>query len=662
MNLEAADRSLFFLINKGFNHGVLDALMVFFSKNYEYVLLGTVLLLFIYEKERKNVLMALFAALAAFALADWAGNSLKELFARPRPCQALDVRLLIGCGSAFSMPSNHAANAFALVIPFPMLVRSRLTGLMCLTAALVAVSRIYVGVHYPSDVLAGAFLGIIMGTGMAQLSARVFEKGRKAPLLFFFLFAVTLFRYYFILNGGLQLTADEAHYWEWSRRLDYGYYSKGPVVAYLIRAGTFLFGNTELGVRFFAPILSLLGSVLLFKIGKLLHDEDTGFYSAIIFQMVPLFSAFGIIMTIDAPLLFFWILSLLLFYRALSIGSISEWLLLGLAAGLGLLTKFTMGFFYISALLYLLFTKEDRRELVSVRPYAGALFSLIVLLPLLFWNMEHDFVMFKHNIGHTHIDDGFRLSGEDFFEFIGSQIGVLTPILFFMIIYALMRQAKKDRFSFWFAMPTLLFFLIKSIQGKVEANWAMPGYITGIIAFSAYYMKDFKYSKPVIKVLVSLALLMGLALTAVSHYPRLLQLPPDLDPSAKLRGWKEAAEKVDGIRAKLDDKNWFILSDSYQLASELAFYLKGQPVTYCVNLGRRMNQYDLWPGFHGFKKKNAIFVRIGDSEMPEKLAGAFARFERKSFTVYEGSRPLRNYTVFLCYGFKGMEKGGARSY
>jgi len=163
-------------------------------------------------------------------------------------------------------------------------------------------------------------------------------------------------------------------------------------------------------------------------------------------------------------------------------------------------------------------------------------------------------------------------------------------------------------------------------------------------------------------VLVSLALLMSLSVTAIAHYPGLLQLPPGLDPSARLRGWKELAVRVDGIRAKRGAGDWFIFSDKYQVSSELAFYLKGQPVTYCVNLGRRMNQYDLWPGFHDMKKKNAIFVRIGDSDMPEKLKTAFARYEKEAFTVYEGARPLRKYSIFLCYGFKGMRKEEAGSF
>jgi len=106
----------------------------------------------------------------------------------------------------------------------------------------------------------------------------------------------------------------------------------------------------------------------------------------------------------------------------------------------------------------------------------------------------------------------------------------------------------------------------------------------------------------------------------------------------------------------------FILSDSYQIASELAFYGKGHPVTYCVNLGRRMNQYDLWPDFYGLINSDAIFVTIGDAEMHPKVKDSFGHYEKRLLRVYDKDRLLKKYSVFLCYGFKGMKREKVGSY
>ena len=193
-------------------------------------------------------------------LADWAGHMLKDAIERMRPCRALeDVRLLVGCGKAYSMPSNHAIVAFAFILPFYRMFKSRVRYLFLAVALLVGFSRVYVGVHYPSDVVAGAALGILIALFVLKGYSHSSERYREKPyttVLFLFLLAVSLFRIYYIQYGPLDLGPDEAHYWDWSRRLDMSYYSKGPMIAYLIYFGTSLFGDTVFGVRILAVVFS----------------------------------------------------------------------------------------------------------------------------------------------------------------------------------------------------------------------------------------------------------------------------------------------------------------------------------------------------------------------------------------------------------------------
>jgi hypothetical protein len=598
----------------------------------------------------------------------------------------------VGCGKAYSMPSNHAVVAFAFILPFYRMFKNRARYLFLAVALLVGFSRVYVGVHYPSDVVAGAVLGVVIALFVLKGYSLSSERYRQKPyttVLFLFLLAISLFRIYYIQYGPLDLGPDEAHYWDWSRRLDMSYYSKGPMIAYLIYFGTSLFGDTVFGVRILAVVFSALGSVFLYLLGKRIYDEQVGLYSALLLQIIPLFSTFGIIFTIDSPFIFFWTLSLFLFWEAINHKTVSEmhtggkeksidtsliayrssllyWLLLGVSIGFGLLTKYTMAFFYPCAFLFLWFSKEQRKLLLTKGPAVAFVTSLVVFSPVILWNAAHDWVTFRHTAGQIHAAEGFTISLSSLFEFLGSQFGVITPLLFVLALMSLwkLRKDRRGDFLFWFSIPVLVFFLLKSIQAKVQANWAMPGYITGIAAFSAFYAKGFFTAGRGKKILIAAAVFLALFVTAVAHYPSLLRLPVAMDPSSRLDGWKELGDEVTGIYEQMSqNRPVFIFSDRYQVTSLLAFYVKGHPVTYCVNLGRRMNQYDLWPGFSSFLHYDAIFVRTGDKDAPEAIAAAFGKVEKKVISAYTKKHAkIRDYSIFLCYDFKGLREERQETY
>jgi 4-amino-4-deoxy-L-arabinose transferase-like glycosyltransferase len=673
MSLPEIDTFLFFFINRDLHNNFLDILMPLITNRAYLIFLPFFLWLLL--KDRKNALIILALAFASLLIADWSSNTLKHYFERVRPCSDLDgVRVLAGCGRSFSMPSNHAANAFAFATPFFILLKSRMRCVFVIVALLVGFSRVYVGVHYPSDVIVGALLGLLLAISVVKLYGWSSERFKEKPYttrLFIFLLMFSLFRIYYIQNGPLDLSPDEAHYWEWSRRLDLSYYSKGPMIAYLIYLSTSIFGDTVFGIRIMAVIFSALSSILLYSFGKNLYDEKVGLSSAILMQLVPLFSAFGVLFTIDSPFIFFWVLSLFLFWKAVTRHSSLVtrhfyWFPLGLAIGLGLLTKYTMAFFYPCAFLFLLLSKEYRKLLLTKGPYIAFIISLIVFSPVIIWNVNYDWITFKHTAGQAHIAEGIRISLKSFFEFLGSQFGVITPLLLILMAVSVWRLRKKREgaFLFWFLIPVIAFFLLKSMQAKVQANWALPGYLSGIVAFSAFYMKRFHSEGKGIKILIAAAVLLAVIITAIAHYPSIINLPVKQDPTLRLRGWKELGAEVTNIYERKSVKRpVFIFSDRYQVSSELAFYVKGHPVTYCINLGRRMNQYNLWPGFSKMLHYDAIFVKTGDAEIPEKVAAAFNKVEKRVFKAYTKKLiKIRDYSIFLCYDFKGLKEEKPENY
>src|SRR5512135_3313612 len=289
MGLPEIDTSLFFLVNKNLRSGLLDVVMPFVTNNSKIIFLH--LLFWIVLRERSKAWSYAVMSILAVAFADAGGGILKNLITRTRPCNALDgVNLLVGCTKSFSMPSNHASNAFAFALVFWYLRKDVVTSFFVCVAAVIGLSRVYVGVHYPFDVIAGAALGAACAYAAITLFRRasdVYRRRDYGQALFLMVIAFSLFRIYYILSSPFDLSPDEAHYWEWARRPDWSYYSKGPMIAYLIYAGTALFGNTVFGVRVFAVVLSALGSLLLYKLGRDLYDEKTGLLAALLVQVVP---------------------------------------------------------------------------------------------------------------------------------------------------------------------------------------------------------------------------------------------------------------------------------------------------------------------------------------------------------------------------------------
>ena len=162
--LDSLDKTLFVFINVFLANPVTDAVMPIITSDdllrVAYAL-GLVLLLLWGDRRLRWLVLV---SLLVLAVADqFSSNFLKHLIERPRPCQVLGrVHLLVGCGGGYSMPSSHAANAFAQAVLFSLTTRRAKYWLLP-AAALVALSRVFVGVHYPFDILVGSTIGGLIG-------------------------------------------------------------------------------------------------------------------------------------------------------------------------------------------------------------------------------------------------------------------------------------------------------------------------------------------------------------------------------------------------------------------------------------------------------------------------------------------------------------------
>lgn len=671
------EEQILLFFHKTIANPFLDLLMVFFTEK-GWLLVSIFVMIFLLkkyrEKQYETILYFITALIVGFFLSDWFSAEIKNLIKRIRPCWIIDFRHVVVCTASGSLPSNHASNALAgalicglfLKYNFSNGLLKKLLYLYIISgAAFVCISRIYLGVHWPSDILAGALIGAIIGFTTYQITMRINSIKR---LFYFSLILVTLFRIYFILHSPVDISPDEAHYWEWSRRLDLSYYSKGPMIAYLIAFSTWIFGDNPLGIRFLAIVCSFLSSIFVYRIGKKLFSDKVGYIAGVLFHLIPLFSVYGVIFTIDSPFIFFWVVSIYLFLLAID-GRKGYWLILGVFIGFGLLTKYTMAFFYICMFFYLLkitgkssslFQYGRIKDFKNPMLYLCIFISLIVFSPVIIWNFQHDWVTLKHTAGQAHIYDGFKISLKYFVEFLASQLLVVTPLVFISAFYFLLKpsvlnlQPNTRWFLISFSVPILVFFLIKSLQGKVQANWAMTAYIPFLLII-AYFFEKKLYRKVIIS-----SIILAFIFTVLSYAVPFLNLPAKMDPSSRLKGWKELGIKVSEIKRELEkDGEVLIFSDRYQISSELAFYVKGNPTVYCINLGRRMNQYDLWQPINSQLKPeiktHGIYVIYGIKESPDmEVVSAFEKCIPENFTAYKKGVKIRDYTIFKCYNFKGI--------
>jgi 4-amino-4-deoxy-L-arabinose transferase-like glycosyltransferase len=274
-----------------------------------------------------------------------------------------------------------------------------------------------------------------------------------------FLAVITILRLVYI--GRVDLSPDEAQYYEWSQRLDWCYFSKGPGVALAIKLGTSLFGANEFGVRFLAPILALGTSLMLYALTRRIYDPRAAAWAVVIANATPLFNAGGLIMTIDPLSIFFWSAALYTLWRAFEAHQTVEplpgdaarefawWVSSGLLIGAGFLCKWTNAIQLLSVLLLVLLTKRFRSVLRAPGFWMMLLVFLLFVVPVAWWNQRNGWPTTHHLTARGGLEtEWWRIDLKNFGKFIGTHIFVYSPLVFAGMIWVLL-VGTKDSAGRW---------------------------------------------------------------------------------------------------------------------------------------------------------------------------------------------------------------------
>lgn len=465
-----------------------------------------------------------------------------------------------------------------------------------------------------------------------------------------FLLLITSFRFWYCTR--LELVGDEAYYWLWSKHLDYGYFSKGPGVAWTIALGTWLFGDTVFGIRFFAVALAAGTSLSIYVLARALFSEAIAWWSLVLGSVIPLFAVGSILMTIDPLSVFFWALAAVLFWRGKDEDSLGSWMLIGAAVGLGSLCKYTNLAQLACFALFCLWCPKYRRHFLKGTFPAMVLVALAALIPVLLWNQAHGWITLQHLAHRGALDRAWRFSLSEFSQFLGQQAAVISPLLF---VGTLLASAKVSppkngilelRFLQSLFWPLFAFYTVLSFNDSGQPNWTAPCYASGVILLVSHWT-EINRAKEWARRLAILALVLALSETIVLHDTSWLNLPPRRDPLSRVRGSEDLARQVAAFQEKLGAR--FIIANKYAYSSLLAFYLPQQPQTFVPTPARIENQFSFWPGYREkFRNESAIFVSDSD-EIPAQLQVEFATVERiKETEAMHRGRPIKKFYLTLC--------------
>ena len=519
----------------------------------------------------------------------------------------------------------------------------------------------------------------------------------KTRAVWIFIGALTLVR--LSMLGSTDLEFDEAHYWMWSERLAPGYFSKGPGIAFAIRASTAIFGPTEFGVRFWSPILAAGASLLLFYLGKRLFNESVGLWSVITFNVTPIFNVGAFVMTTDALSIFFWIAAMFAFWLAIEKSPRFSlwWPVTGLLIGLGFLSRFTNAFEVVCVLLVLAFAPRLRQE--CKRPGLYWLLGLFIIcaIPPIVWNAQHAWITMTHleTRGNLTEEVGFRPLEP--LKFFGEHFIFYSPLLFGALVWAVIgswrrvNQQFKVLFLFWFGLPVIVFYFLLSLNHVATPNWDAVSFLSfGLLA--VHYWNE-RIEKRGVRIFASAAILLGFGISVFSLDSVLLRSAGikffRSDPSDRLRGWKTMTAEVEKIRGDLESKlgeKLFLIADERHRASEISFYLKdkrvegpGHPPVYLVESQDLINQFSFWPrydqfvdappspnqstdeafteqkGVNPFVGRSALLIRNYAKNPPHNIRAAFESTEPVgTLELKRFGHHVRYWQIFLCRHYRTL--------
>jgi 4-amino-4-deoxy-L-arabinose transferase-like glycosyltransferase len=387
--------------------------------------------------------------------------------------------------------------------------------------------------------------------------------------------------------NGTDLYMDEAQYWAWSQDLALGYFSKPPLIAWIIHGATAVCGDGEACVRLPSVILHLVTAALVYGIAARLYTADVAVLAGLGYALLPAVSLSSGIISTDVPLLAAWALALYAFAGLLSAPTLRDAILLALALGLGLNAKYAMAYFILCAAIYFLVAPERRVRLREPHLWVALAGGLVLIAPNILWNAANGFVTVAHTADNASWR-GIPFHPDKAAEFLLAQFGVFGPILFAALLVIAWRAGRRpsglapaDKLLLSFSVPVLVLVATQGLISRAHANWAAPAYVAAIVLVTAMMVRDRAWTW--MRASFALHIAVALLIAAGTWQAGRFALPGVGDPFARTLGNRALAAAVKEELAEAARKGQpaaSILTNDREYAAALAYYARdiGLPI------------------------------------------------------------------------------------
>ncbi len=480
-----------------------------------------------------------------------------------------------------------------------------------------------------------------------------------------------------VLITRVDLIPEEVYYWQWARHLSLSYYDMSPMVAYTIALTTF-FGklNSQFFVRLAAPIISLILSLYVFiALRKITKNNLFSLLWAVLLNTIPILNVGSILIVYgNLQMLFFSLTILFLIYLIVTKKDF-YWYLIGISTGLALLSKYTAGFIYPIVLLFLVLSKNYRKYFLRKEPYLAFLISIVLFLPVIIWNYMNDFVSLRHIMTLSGHSVNFSTFLSNFSLLMVSQAGIVSPFIFIIIlisIFAGLYLGLKENNDTYLVLSIssllpFLYFIYQCTKTTVQPNWPVFLYFPAFLLTSILVLRlhsGFKSQK--LKKMVTgfyvvsfaVGLLFSLIIFLEPYHP-IIKMRLDKSPMRNVLGWKKLGRYVNKELAGHKKDNLLIAARRFQVASELAYYVKGKPQTYSFNYFTRDNEYAFWNNFNSKKGRNFLYVidtKYGKNIKNELCKNFSSCLLLKKITITDDHATVRIVKFYLLKNFLYKDK------
>ena len=459
--------------------------------------------------------------------------------------------------------------------------------------------------------------------------------------------AILALRLAAVYAARIDLVLDEAQYWTWSRELAFGYFSKPPMIAWVIRAATAVCGDSATCIRSASPVLYTFAAFMLYLTGRALYGPRVGFWTAIVFATLPGISYSSHLITTDVPLVLFWSIALYAWVMLVKRQSMAFAVLLGVAIGVGLLAKQAMIYAFLCIACHALVSQEARDALKGGRGIVAGLLALTLFAPNVIWNAEHGFPTVKH----TGTNIGWKspyLHLPQLLEYIGVQFGVFGPILFVVLMRTAWREIRRPSdqgkvLLLSFSLPVLALLAIQALLSRAHGNWTATAYPAASILVTAVMLELNR--QILFRISLGLHLAIAAMLAVAPAFAPQWGLFEQLQFLSRVVGWREAA---DVVRAKLAEERYgSILVDTREMAAELLYYLRDVPIPLYVwpSGPTPQDHYEMTRPFIAAAPEPILFVSL--TPCPRTFAESFGTFTQlgtERVTIVK----VRERTLYFC--------------